>query len=229
MNPDRYRDCRRKVAGIYLLTAAFLTVSLAAQERPSIDDVVAQVERRYTRVQTLRADFIQRFTSGPTTMVESGTVHFRKPGRMRWDYNSPEEKLFLTDGKYAYFYVPAERQARRSRIKDSSHWQTTFALILGRVRLRKVFSKIDLVILNRPDDPVRWQLRGHPRSRRQGFKRVVFDLDRDHRIRRVEIQQRDGALMEFHFRRWQDNPAVDAEMFRPNFPSGTAWIDEGDL
>ena len=212
-----------------LLAAFFLAVPAAAQERASTDDVVAQVERRYNRVQTLRADFIQRFTSGPTTMVESGTVHFRKPDRMRWEYNSPEEKLFLTDGEYAYFYVPAERQVRRSKLKESAHWQTAFALILGRVRLRKVFSRIDLVILNRAGDPVRWQLRGHPRSGRQGFKQVVFDLDGDYRIRRVEIQQRDGALMEFHFRRWQDNPAVDAELFRPAFPSGTAWIDEGEI
>ena len=223
------RPARYPITAFTSLIVFLLTASAIAQENSRVDEVVAQVERRYNRVQTLRAAFIQRFTSGPTTMVESGTVHFRKPGRMRWEYDSPEEKLFLTDGEYAYFYVPAERQVRRAKVKESAHWQTTFALILGRVRLRKVFSRIDLVTLNRAGDPVRWQLRGHPRSGRQGFKQVVFDLDGDYRIRRVEIQQRDGALMEFHFRRWQDNPAVDAELFRPAFPSGTAWIDEGEI
>lgn len=206
-----------------------------AQRSASIDAVIEKVERRYNRARTMQADFIQRYTSGPTTrlesgdtMVESGVVLFRKPGRMRWEYQSPEEKLFLTDGKYSYFYVPAERQVRRQKIKESGYWQTTFALILGRMQMRKAFGKMELVILDRPDDPVKWQLRGYPRVGSQGFERVVFDLTADYGIRRVEIKQRDGSLMVFHFLHWIENPRIDEGKFQASFPEGTAVILEGD-
>ncbi len=221
---------RRYLAPALLLVAsAPLAGRAQTANLPAINDVVRRVEQRYNRAQTLKADFFQRYTSGPTTLVESGKVYFRQPGRMRWEYRTPQGKLFLTDGEYAYFYVPEERQARRSKLKESAYGQTAFALILGKVRLRKIFSRIDLVSLDRSEDPVRWQLRGHPRSGRQGFEQIWFDLNREFQILRVEIRQRDGVVMEFRFLRWEENPAVREGLFRPDFPPGTTVRDEGEF
>ena len=212
--------------GLLLLAAA--GAGVAAGEELGSKQVVQRVERRYNRLRTMEADFVQRYTLGPTTLVESGRVYFQKPGRMRWEYNSPEEKLFLTDGKFAYFYIPAERQARRSKLKESAQWQATFALLLGRVDFGKVFDRVDLVPVSRTEDATRWQLRGTARSDKQGFYQIWFDLNERFQILRIEIQQRDGGLMEFHFRRWKENSVLSPDMFRLNVPSGTAWIDEGD-
>ena len=214
------------------LLACFLLVSLAAAtEGPEDKAVVRRMESRYNRVTSLEADFVQRYTLGPTTIVESGRVYFQKPGKMRWDYNSPEEKLFLSDGKYAYFYIPAERQVRRTKLKKSAYWQATFALMLGRANLTKVFDRIDVVPVNRPEqagEAVRWQVRGTARSEKQAFHEIWFDLNAQYQILRVEIQQRDGSLMEFHFRRWREGGTFSPGLFRLDVPSETVWIDEGD-
>ncbi|MFB3154586.1 MAG: outer membrane lipoprotein carrier protein LolA, partial [Candidatus Acidiferrales bacterium] len=76
-----------QAAGICLLVAV---AAGEADAQPSAQEVAARVERHYNRVETLAADFVQRYTLGRTTLVESGRVYFKKPGRMRWEYNSPE-------------------------------------------------------------------------------------------------------------------------------------------
>ena len=198
--------------------------SLAAE--PDVKDVVEALERRYNRARTLEADFVQRYTLGATTLVESGRVYFQKPGRMRWDYNAPEQKLFLTDGEYAYFYVPQEQQVRRQSVKNAPDWQATFALLIGRVDLNRLFGRLQLVRIHHPQSPARWQLRGLAKSDKQAFTEVWLDLDDSYQLLRIEIRQRDGSLMEFHFRRWQENQALDPELFRLQVPPGTAWLDE---
>ncbi|OFV84425.1 MAG: hypothetical protein A3B65_06040, partial [Acidobacteria bacterium RIFCSPHIGHO2_02_FULL_67_57] len=177
----------------------FLGLALRAAE-PAVKDVVRAVERRYNQTRTLEADFIQRYTLGSTTLVESGRVYFQKPGRMRWEYESPEKKLFLADGEYAYFYVPEEQQVRRQSLKQAPDWQATFALLLGRVDLERVLRDLELVRIHRPEEPARWQLRGRAKSEKQAFEEVWVDLNEAYQVLRIEIRQRDGSLMEFHFR-----------------------------
>lgn len=42
--------------------------------------------------------------------LESGRLTVRRPGRMRWDYEAPEEKVFVSDGENTWFHLPADRQ-----------------------------------------------------------------------------------------------------------------------
>lgn len=217
---------KSKTLGLALLVLAGSVSSAAPAAAPGVKQVVQALEQRYNHLQSLQADFVQRYTQGPTTLVESGRVYFQKPGRMRWEYNSPEEKLFLTDGRYAYFYVPQEAQVRRQSLQQAPDWQATFALLLGRVDLEKLFGPIQLVPVERPESPVRWQLRGRARSDRQAFTEVWLDLNESYQLLRIEIRQRDGSLMEFHFRRWREDPALDPDLFRLQVPPGTAWLDE---
>ena len=72
------------------------------------------LEEHYHHAQTLRAVFLERYSEGPReARIESGTVYFRRPGRMRWEYESPEKKLFVADGKTVWFYVPADHTVTR--------------------------------------------------------------------------------------------------------------------
>ncbi len=214
---------RALLSSLLLLLLAALAVSAADE----VDVVRRGVERHYNRVSTLEAEFVQRHTLGATTIVESGRVYFRKGGRMRWEYDSPEEKLFLADGEFAYLYVPQEKQVRRQSIKQSPDWQAAFALLLGRVDLSRVFGRIELVQVHHLDSPARMQLRGQARSAKQPFSEIWFDLNESYQVLRIEVRQRDGGLMEFHFRNWRENLPLAPDLFRLSVPPGTAWVDEG--
>jgi len=44
------------------------------------------------------------------TDTASGKVYVKPPGMMRWDYETPEKKLIVTDGKTLWIYRPEENQ-----------------------------------------------------------------------------------------------------------------------
>ena len=41
----------------------------------------------------------------------SGEVTFKKPGRMRWDYEKPDKSSYITDGGVLWLYEPDDKQA----------------------------------------------------------------------------------------------------------------------
>jgi len=191
-------------------------------------DVVAALARHYNRLRSLQAEFVQRYTLGQTTWVESGRVYFQKPGRMRWEYQSPEEKLFLCDGSYVYLYVPAEQQVSRSRLDVARDWRLPFGLLLGRLDFFALFSRLEIKPIARPGQTALTQLRGLPKSEQQGFREVWLDVNLSLQLQRIEIRQSDGSVLEFHFRGWRENPHLAPELFRLRVPPGTIWIDEAE-
>ena len=89
---------------------------LSAQ--PDVHAIADKVDQRYNHMQTLEAQFSETYSGAGMTRTESGTLTLKKPGRMRWDYEQPRPKMFLTDGTTAWFYVPGERQVRRAPVKQ---------------------------------------------------------------------------------------------------------------
>jgi len=215
---------KRRLALASLLVA--MSAAASAAQEVDTQAVIGGVERRYNNARTLEAEFVQRYTSGANTLVESGRVYFQKGGRMRWEYRTPDEKLFLTDGDFAYLYVPEDKQVRRQGLKQAPEWQAAFALLVGRIDLRKAFDRILVARVHALNSPARWQLRGTPRSDKQAFTEIWFDLNDSYQVLRIEVRQRDGALMEFHFRDWKENRPLDPDLFRLAVPPGTAWVDE---
>ena len=94
---------------LVLASAAFAMASApesaSQQTSDSAKSLARLLEQHYRRPRTLRAVFLERYSEGQKqARTESGTVYFRHPGQMRWEYDSPEKKLFLVDGKNTWFY-----------------------------------------------------------------------------------------------------------------------------
>ena len=110
-----------------------------------VHTAVRSLEARYQHARTLKAVFFERYTDGNGGVAaESGTVYFSRPGRMRWEYESPEQKIFLVDGANVWFYVPADRTASRAKLKESSDWRTPIALLAGKMDLSRLCRRIDI-------------------------------------------------------------------------------------
>src|SRR5271154_6037201 len=125
--------------------AAMLLFVTASPAR-DVNTVRRAMEARYWHARTLKADFFERYTDGSGGVTaESGIVYFSSPGRMRWEYESPEQKLFIVDGTNVWFYVPADHTASRAKLKESSDWRTPLALLTGKADLSKLCRSIQLV------------------------------------------------------------------------------------
>src|ERR1700722_2490850 len=128
-----------------LLALLFVAIAVPPGSASDAKSAIHALESRYQHVHPLKATFFERYSDGKGAIQsESGTVYFSRPGRMRWDYESPEEKLFIVDGTNVWFYVPADRSASRAKMKESSDWRTPLALLTGKADLSKLCRSIQI-------------------------------------------------------------------------------------
>src|SRR5215470_224881 len=104
----------------YLL-AFFLAVSPQLDRADKgLSALVEGVERTFAQMKDFSADFIQIFEDALNRkQQESGHLYLMRPRMMRWEYKNPDDKLFVSDGKTVYFYVPADRQVSKEAVKNS--------------------------------------------------------------------------------------------------------------
>src|SRR6266849_168600 len=121
---------------------------------PDAKPIIVVLEARYRAAHTLQATFLERYSeNGRLVRVEAGRAYFRKPGKMRWEYESPEKNLFLVDGKTAWFYVPADHTVTRVPAKQSTDWRTPLALLAGQMKVSRVCASIGIALNEKPITP----------------------------------------------------------------------------
>src|SRR5437667_9241952 len=119
---------------------------------PDAKIIVNRLETRYRSARTLQATFLERYIeNGRIVRIEAGIVYFRRPGKMRWEYQAPEKNLFLVDGKSAWFYVPADHTVTRVPAKESTDWRTPLALLAGDMKLSRICARVDLATDEKQD------------------------------------------------------------------------------
>jgi len=215
--------------GIFLIAGL---LSLFPQTANEVSALISRMEARYRSARTLEAAFLERYSEGGRLLrSESGTAYFRRPGRMRWEYQAPEKDLFLVDGKTAWFYVPADHTVTRVPAKQSTDFRTPLALLAGEMKLSRVCSRVDLASSEKAqtEDGVLLHcvLRGTKDSDSGSAIQdaVFFEVDpTSGELARILVRQSDGVELEFRFSNWQFDPQLPPSMFRFDAPPGVAIV-----
>jgi outer membrane lipoprotein carrier protein len=207
----------------------------STESSPSAKSLTHLLEEHYRQPRTLQAVFLERYSEGQRqARVESGTVYFRRPGQMRWEYDSPEKKLFLVDGKTTWFYVPYDRTVTKAPVKESSDWRTPLALLTGKADLARLCSQIDL-IAQKGIPPGHSVLRCLPKepkslSADREYTEVLLELDTTSgELARIEIRQPGAIELEYRFGNWQTDIPLAGDLFRFQVPAGVAIVDGASL
>ena len=79
----------------------------------------------------MRAHYVEKYAGMGLTRTEAGMLLLKKPGKMRWSYEVPAGKVFVFDGKYAWFYSPGDSQAQRISAKQMDDLRTPLRFLLG--------------------------------------------------------------------------------------------------
>ncbi len=232
------------LAGCLLSLAAPIVLPAPAQNPPLDASHVAQaLEGHYRNARTLQADFLERYSQdGRQERVESGRVFFARPGRMRWEYQSPETKLFVSDGRILWFYVPKDRTASRQFVKQSDDWRTPLALLTGEAKLSRLCGRIDLgggaplaggaVVLQC------WPKGQTPPAPRAGQQDQTSQLDAGDaftevllevnpvsgEMNDVRVEQPGGVELDIRFGAWRMNPPLAVSLFEFEPPAGAAIV-----
>ncbi len=225
---------------ILLILAAFAWTGIGSSNEAQT--LVRKIESRYRGAQTLGAIFLERYSEGRRTAeVESGRVFFNRPGRMRWEYEASEKKLFISDGKSVWFYVPSDHSVTRSKVKESTDWRTPLALLTGKANLTRLCGRIELL----PNDVRRPAghavLRciprgeGHPgkaksfnagESPEGDFLEVLLEVDSaTGDLASVLVRQPGGVELEYRFANWEFNPPLEESLFHFAPPIGVAIVE----
>src|SRR5580698_748839 len=214
-----------------------------ATPAPSAQAVLHAIEARYHRAQTLKAAFYERYNDESTAnsgSAESGIVYFSQPGRMRWEYQSPEQKLFIVDGANVWFYVPADRTVSRAKVKESSDWRTPLALLTGKSDLAKLCRTIEFVDPSKTENPedratnadnnvLRCIPKREAADADQEIREVLLESDPESHLVRLLIRQPGNLETEFRFAAWEENLSIAETMFHFAPPEGVTVVDESAL
>jgi outer membrane lipoprotein carrier protein len=224
----------------------FYTVLLLLFPVPSgneASNLAARMETRYRNAKTLQATFLERYSeNGAVLRTEAGTAYFRRPGKMRWEYDRPEKDLFLVDGKTAWFYVPADHTVTRVPAKQSEDMRTPLALLAGQMKISRICSHVELADREHPlregDAVLRCVVRGQGKDSApasdtafgdDGADAVFFEVARSSgELTRIIVRQAGGIAVEFRFENWRFDPPIPETMFHFEPPPGVAIVN-GEL
>lgn len=193
-------------------------------QAPTAHDVAQLVDRHYNQLHSLRANFTESYEGLGMKKSESGTLLLLKPGRMRWDYTSPSDKLFLIDGKYAWFYVPGAAQVQRIAAKELDDLRSPLRFLLGRTELEKEMTGLHLAADSATK--AEYTLVGQPKGQEDRVRRVSLTIEPGTgTIAAIEIEETDGALTRFMFSGEEPNAAAPESSFHFTPPAGVPVVD----
>lgn len=226
-----------------LLVSSWMMLAALSSAIPEAKLIGAKLEARYRAAHTLQATFLERYSdNGHVLRTEAGVAYFRRPGKMRWEYESPEKNLFLVDGKMAWFYVPADHTVTRVPAKQSTDWRTPLALLAGEMKLSRVCARVETTTAEKPDNPGNTVLYCPLRGEDNKAKHDVDDTAEPQSggpqesvylefvpstgdLARVLVREKGGVEIEFKFTVWRFDPPLADAFFRFDVPPGVAIVN----
>ena len=228
---ERFIGRRRIILMIKFVTVLLFAMTLqVAAGAGNVHAIAHAVDEHYNHLNTLQAEFTEVYRGSGMERTESGTLWLekgglKKPGKMRWEYRSPREKLFVSDGKDAWFYVPGDRQVRRTGARKLDDIRSPLAFLLGKSKLEKELQGLSLATDVPPMTPGDVVLRGVPQALAERVSEVLLEVSPEHQIVRIVMNQVDGSVTEYRFSNQRENEAISEARFRFSPPPGTETVE----
>ena len=208
--------------GLVVAAVLFSTTIIPAQQNlPSAHELAQRVDRRYDQLQSLKAGFSESYAGLGMTRTESGTLFLRKPGRMMWQYNTPPGKIFLLDGKYAWFYTTGDAQVQRIPANELDDLRSPLRFLLGHTQLEKELT--GLTVAEVPNGC--FTLTGVPKGQEKRVTRLALTVTAAGAINAIEVEEADGAITRFTFTAEQPGAEIPAQTFHFTPPAGVPVVD----
>jgi outer membrane lipoprotein carrier protein len=197
-----------------------------APAAPPAQEVAAALQKKYDAVRDFTADFVHESEGGllRKKQVERGVVQVKKPGRMRWDYKSPETKVFVSDGRRIYLYVPADNQVIVSAVPPEDQATTAVLFLVGKGNLTRDFA-VTYADATAPDT---YALRLQPKIPEADYDWLQIVVDRKTlQIRSLTAADREGGRSAFQFSNFKENVGLSDKTFAFKIPRGADVTTNG--
>ncbi len=114
-----------------LFLLIFLVVDTRAWAAP-IPNLLQEVQTKYRKSGTLCAEFTQVTEDKAISnrkKTSTGKIFVKRPSKIRWEVQSPDESLLISDGQNYLFYTPPFDDEERGQLiqKKATHVQSQLA------------------------------------------------------------------------------------------------------
>lgn len=211
---------KRAGAWLALLLFHLFAPAVAGTTEPGL----ARLQAFLDELDTLIADFTQDVVNRDLELVESasGQVVLQKPGRFRWDYREPFERVIVADGERVWLYEADLDQVTVRRL-DEGLGETPAALLTGSVDVLETFEFLG----SDTEDDLLWVNLG-PRSEAGDFDRIRLGFDGP-LLTRLELRDRLGQMTRLAFTAVEQGAVVPETVFTFDVPDGVDVIGEDEL
>lgn len=211
-----------------LLFLVFVTVAATLPQSgpaPSASQVADALQKKYDGIRDFSADFVHRYEGGALRRKreERGTLMVKKPGKMRWQYKAPEEKLFVSDGVRVYQYLPEESRVIVSPAPKDDEAAVLF--LAGRGNLTRDFN---VTFGQGPAEA--WTLRLEPKTPQADYDWLeVTAAKESYRLQAFTVADRQGSRSNFVFSNFKENPGLSDRTFEFSIPKGVEVTNAGPV
>jgi outer membrane lipoprotein carrier protein len=203
-------------AGRFLLPLLLASSCAYAQN----ENIVRAVDDHYNHLASLRTRYTEHYAGMGMDRTEAGTLTLKKPGRMRWTYDQPAGKVFVLDGKFAWFFTPGDSQAQRIPAKQLDDLRSPLRFLLGHTQLAKELDNLTVT-----PAASGFRITGVPKGMAQRLKLLTLTVTATGIIETMRLEEVDGAITEFAFTAMQEGvPVKDSDfLFTP--PAGVTIVN----
>ena len=183
-------------------------------------DLIRRVDDHYNHLRTLRAHYTEHYTGMGLDRTETGTLTLKKPGLMRWSYDKPTGKVFVLDGKFAWFYTPGDAQVSRTPAKQLDDLRSPLRFLLGHTQLAKELDQITMA-----PEGANFKVAGVPKGMAQRVRQLSLVVTPTGIIQSMEIEETDGSTTAFIFTQIEEDVSINPSDFHFTPPPGISIVD----
>jgi outer membrane lipoprotein carrier protein len=202
--------------------------TVAAQSTPgsSAQDLAQALQRRYDTIKDFSADFVHTYRGGVLRkeVVERGHLLVKKPGRMRWEYAAPDEKLFVSDGVKLYSYIPRDKQVFVGSVQPDDQVTTPTMFLTGKGNLIRDFSG-SLVEPAAGMPPGTRALKLVPKTPQRDYDWLILEIaPQTLELRGLVTVDAQGGQSTFSFTNLKENTGLSDKEFTFKMPRGVDLV-----
>jgi outer membrane lipoprotein carrier protein len=184
------------------------------------------LQRKIDTIKDFSADFVHSYQGGVLhkRLVERGHVLVKKPGKMRWEYSAPDDKLFVSDGVKIYSYIPQDKQVIVANVPRGDEASTPALFLAGKGNLGRDFSASTGEVP--PGMPAGTQaLKLVPRTSQPDYDWLILAFDPSTlTIRGLVTADAQGGTSSFSFTSLKENLGISDKDFTFKIPRGVDVI-----
>jgi outer membrane lipoprotein carrier protein len=194
--------------------------------------IVQKIQEKYDQTDDLSANFRQTvyIASLGQEQKGQGKVYLKKPGRMRWEYEEPEEQLIVSDGELLWIYDPSLNQVVEHNWEQAypSKVPTLFLAGLGKLEKDFLISFLSSQTDNEQSN-IYW-IKLIPKDKQLNLTELVLGVDaKTFLIQESRAQDNLGNITKFQFYDIKINSGLSDTVFHFTPPEGVEKIDTSDM